>query len=157
MRDTVERTEMLDALTRQEWNAAYFLGLESMFRERGPTTFLGQMEEGYQQIIQADVSPTRREVATSQLVGSPPPPGEHRRACGEILDGTFDLVERARDALGWIDTHLPWADTEWLRALLSLYDDAHPGDPRQLHEAWEEPGPTGRSRDPKDASVGSAL
>ena len=117
--------EALNGLTRQEWSAAYFLGLERMFRWDGPSTFAAQMREGHLRLIEAGYRAPCCDVATGTLARCSLPPGEHEKSCREILDGSFDPIERAREALFWIENNVPRVNTDWLRALLSAYDDAH--------------------------------
>ncbi len=130
------RTDALNGLTRQEWNAAYFLGLEQMFRWDGPNTFAAQMQEGYLRLLEAGHRAQRCDVATAAVPRCSSLPGEHEQSCREILEGFFDPIQRAREALAWIEGTLPHVDTDWLRALLSVYDDAHEAGALPSQVAW---------------------
>lgn len=116
----------LNNLTRQEWNAAYFLGLERVFRRNHPHSFADQMAAGLQCLVQAGYPIRGASSDGDSRALSGATTGEHEKSCEEITRGAFDPIDRARDALPWIAANLPEMNTEWLQALLSLYDTTHP-------------------------------
>lgn len=130
------RLEALDWLTRGEWNAAYFLGLERLFREPSALGFAEQVIAGVRELMAAgcgfeflDRRP-RTVAAPGELMI---PPGEHSRACQEIADGCFDAFARGRQALVWMRTRVPQVDVAWLKHVLEVYREAHsPGG--EVHE-----------------------
>lgn len=101
------------SLTRQEWNAAYFLGSEEgRFRGalaaqvRRGIEILGS--SGYMFEVQALLE------GGGRLGDWPALPDEHERACLEMKRGDFDTSGRAREALRWLKDTAPEIDPTWV-------------------------------------------
>ena len=122
--------ELLNALTKDEWNAAYFLGLEEL--HRGPLGFSvqEQIKRGARRLLSAGYAFERLKAASGdplQATRKTEHPREHHAAFRELADGSFDTIGRARETLDWLAARLPNASRVWLRDLLSLYDRARAG------------------------------
>ncbi|GAB4280923.1 MAG: hypothetical protein Kow0092_36440 [Deferrisomatales bacterium] len=115
----MEQTEILNRLSRQEWNAAYFLGLEEMFRGPSGYNVTEQVSRGVVRLAAAGYcfSQGAPRAPAEESAG----PREHHRACRELGEGSFDAVGRAEEALSWLRGALPELDTEWIEGLLSVY------------------------------------
>ena len=109
----------------EEWNAAYYLGLEQV------------VTHGFQGDFDSQVALGFRLLAAAGYEAAQVQPGvpdsfrrvweEHRNACREIAAGSFDAVRRAREALLWLQEMAPNIGTAWLNKVLSTYDAAHTG------------------------------
>ncbi|MEW6488641.1 MAG: hypothetical protein AB1578_12115 [Thermodesulfobacteriota bacterium] len=112
-------------LTREEWNVAYFLGLEEIVCGDLQCDFDGQIRAGAKRLAAADYRFEPREaVAEAASPGRRP----HERSCRELCDGTFDVVGRARETLHWLALRAPRVSRQWLERLLACYDRTH-GEP----------------------------
>ena len=122
--------ELLNTLTKDEWNAAYFLGLEEL--HRGPFGFgvHEQIKRGARRLVSAGYAFERLKAASGgslQPTRETESSREHRAAFQEMADGSFDTIGRARETLDWLATRLPNTNRAWLRDLLSLYDQTRAG------------------------------
>ncbi|MBI5445489.1 MAG: hypothetical protein HY900_30275 [Deltaproteobacteria bacterium] len=122
--------DVLNALTRQEWNAAYFIGLERILKGEETGNVAVQVAVGLRELQRSGHHFARlREDSARGLCQAPEVPAEreHDRASREILAGSFDQIGRAREALAWFaETSL--ADRAgWLHGLVGLYDRIHGG------------------------------
>jgi hypothetical protein len=122
--------ELLNALTKDEWNAAYFLGLEEL--HRGPFGFgvEEQIKRGARRLVSAGYAFERLKAASGgslQPTRETKSPREHGAAFREMANGSFDTIGRARETLDWLAARLPNANRAWLCDLLSLYDRARVG------------------------------
>ena len=121
--------ETANALTRNEWNAAYFLGMEELDLYPASFNFTEQvvmgakiMASGGYVFEHLDLAPTGWFVSR----GRPTWRGEHDTCCREVASGNFDMLGRAREAFSWISANLPRTSTEWLEGLISLHEGTHP-------------------------------
>ncbi|MBI5015682.1 MAG: hypothetical protein HZB55_09360 [Deltaproteobacteria bacterium] len=114
---------------RQEWNAAYYLGLQEVVTGGFVGTFEAQValgagrlaEKGYVVAFASDGVGIRTPLFS-----------EHNRAARELADGSFDVIGRAREAVQWLSRHVPGVDTGWMRGLVSTYDDLHGTGPERF-------------------------
>jgi hypothetical protein len=108
------------ALTRQEWNAAYFLGLEEVVTGRFQGGLDAQVRRGIEILagtgyafeVQTFLEKGGQLEAWSEL------PDEHGYACRELARGEFDLQGRAREAARWLEEAAPGIDGTWERRVL---------------------------------------
>jgi hypothetical protein len=119
--------DALNCLTREEWNAAYFLGLQKIMEGRAQGNLAAQVRAGVEELCGCGYTFQRLERGPD---GSLRPNriargGEHQAACREILAGEFDPIERARVALAWLRPILQEEKADWLGGLVSLYDRTH--------------------------------
>lgn len=134
------RRDALEWLTRGEWNAAYFLGLERLFHGSSSLDFTEQVIAGFRALLAAGC---RFELFGREAHGVAKPKGpvtrpeEHSRACREVGEGTFDAFGRGRQALAWLRARAPELDVTWLSHVLEVYREAHSPD----GGAQEEPSP----------------
>jgi len=105
---------------RQEWNAAYYLGLREVVRHGFSGTFEARIQRGLELLAPGE------EEHRDALLGSCPLASEHAKACRELNQGSFDAVGRAREALAWIARARPAVDAAWLQGLLQVYEATHP-------------------------------
>jgi len=125
---TVRTQDKLNRLTRHEWNAAYFLGMEALFTENKGASFAHNIAIGVKKMADSGYDFKSLHIANklkSSTVSCDLAPSEHGLACREIADGSFDMITRAREALEWLSLECPDLDTSWLESLLSVYDGAH--------------------------------
>lgn len=113
-------------LSREEWNAAYFLGLEAVFRHDYRGNFSQQVKKGVCILESGGYRVRGRTPATGPFPG----PGsaaenDHSRSCRELADGSFDTVGRMRSAVSWLGVHAPSVSTRWLQGILDTYDRVH--------------------------------
>jgi hypothetical protein len=118
---------VLNGLTRQEWNAAYFVGLERILRGEETGNLSDQVAAGVRELHRSGYRfacvRLDGEGRCSVLTGLPA--GEHDRASREILAGTFDQIGRAREALAWLRETACAEKAGWLNGLVGLYDRIH--------------------------------
>ena len=126
--DGLSTKEAADWLTRDEWNVCYFLGLDSFHRGEVDCGVCEQVAVGMKRLLAGGyrferlrLGPSGRLEPDSAAIRS----GEHEGSCGEIGDGDFDQIGRARQAIGWLGIHAPEIPTGWLEALVALYDRTH--------------------------------
>lgn len=112
-------------LTREEWNAAYFLGLEEIVRGDLQCDFEGQIRAGAKRLAAAGY---RFHPRAPVAEAASPGPTPHERSCRELCDGTFDVVGRARETLHWLALRAPRVNRQWLERLVACYDRTH-GEP----------------------------
>lgn len=120
--------DTLDRLTRQEWNSAYFLGMEALFTENKGASFAQNIAIGARKMSEAGYcfkSLHFANKAKSTLISCDFAPAEHSLACREIAEGSFDAIARASEALDWISKECPEINTSWIEGLLSIYYEAH--------------------------------
>ncbi|MBI5018579.1 MAG: hypothetical protein HZB55_24250 [Deltaproteobacteria bacterium] len=107
---------------RQEWNAAYYLGLQEVVLRGFAGTFDAQVALGAGLL-------SAKGYVVGTLIGAagvePPLVTEHHRAARELHDGSFDAIGRAREAVRWLAQHVSGVDTSWLRDLVATYDALH--------------------------------
>ncbi len=116
------------SLTPEEWNAAYFLGLESIFQRNCTCNVPEQVLEGARILAAAGCPLHHFDPNRERTVdGYRTPAGVHEHPCQAIANGTFDMVHRARAAVRWLNTHAPRVNTRWLVGLIGTYDQLHPG------------------------------
>ena len=119
-----------DWLTREEWNACFFLGFDAYRREGVECGVCGQVAVGMVRLLEQDYRFARLQPTPSgglEPSRPGPAPGEHGVSCGEIGEGTFDYVGRARQAVAWLRTRAPALPRAWLEELVGLYDRLHGG------------------------------
>ena len=118
----------LQMLSPEEWNAAYFLGLEAVFRDDCRCNVCQQVHEGVR-VLTATGYRFRRRVPDSE--GGPGSDSAavnmHERNCQEIAKGAFDTVGRARSAVRWLKDKVPDLNTRWIEGLVQTYDRVHAG------------------------------
>lgn len=104
------------SLTRQEWNAAFFLGSEE---GRFQGALAAQIRRGIQILSGTGYTFEVQALLESggRLGDWPALPDEHERACREIARGDFDTSGRAREALQWLTDTAPEVDGTWLRGM----------------------------------------
>lgn len=130
-----ETVRVADWLTRDEWNACFFLGQEAFFRDEVRCGLCEQVAIGAKKLVDAGYVFTGLRVGTSGRLesrGDGEPPREHEHSCGEVAEGAFDDIGRARIALEWLGTRAPAVSTAWLEQLLALYDRAHGATPEAV-------------------------
>jgi hypothetical protein len=131
----------------EEWNAAYYLGLEQVVTQGFQGDFDSQVALGFRLLAAAGYETAQVYPGVSeacQRVGE-----EHQKACREITAGSFDAVRRAREALLWLRDMVPNVSTAWLSKVLSAYDAAHTGgNPGQDRRVPPPPSGPGASRCP---------
>lgn len=115
-------------LTREEWNACYFVGQEAFFREGLNCGVCEQVAVGLERLRAAGcrfrwlrAGPGDRLEPASRV----PPSGEHDVSCHEVGAGSFDQIGRAREAVVWLRAHAAGVSTGWIENLLALYDRTH--------------------------------
>lgn len=117
-----------DWLTRGEWNACYFLGLDAFHRGDEDCGACEQVAVGMRRLGEAGYRfrhLTRAPSGRWQPAACARPTGEHRGSCTALGDGSFDQLGRARRAIGWLRARAPGISTAWLEELVSLYDRIH--------------------------------
>ena len=115
------------SLTPEEWNAAYFLGLESIFQRDCTCNVPEQVLEGAKILAAAGYQLCRFDPDREGTIdGYRTPAGVHEQPCQAIANGTFDMVHRARATVRWLNTHAPRVSTQWLVGLIGTYDQLHP-------------------------------
>jgi hypothetical protein len=123
-------SEALNLLTRQEWNAAYFLGLERILKGQASGNLADQLAAGVRELHRSGYSfrAVRVQADGSLCAQDGCLVGEHDRASREILHGSFDQIARARESVGWLCEACPGAEkSRWLHGLLGVYDRVHAG------------------------------
>ena len=114
------------ALTSEEWNAAYFLGLESIFRRDCECNVPEQVLEGARILAAAGYRFHRFDPDGEQAVdGHRTRARTQGRPCAEIASGSFDMIPRARATVSWLHAHVPSLSTRWLTGLIGTYDQLH--------------------------------
>jgi hypothetical protein len=118
----------LGMLTWEEWNAAYFLGLEAVFRHGCQCNVSEQVAKGVS-ILEAAGYRLGCDPSDGDRVHGRAAPGlsVHHRSCREIMAGSFDTVGRGRNTMLWLNANMPQVSTQWLGGLLDIYDRLHPG------------------------------
>lgn len=135
--------DVVAGLSRDEWNAAYFLGLEAVFRHRVRCTVCRKVHEGVR-ILSSKGYRFRQEAATGGCGDGPALSAAslHERYCEELGSGTFDTVGRARSAVRWLAAEAPQVDTRWLEELLETYDRLHPARSGERSPKFAKSGPS---------------
>ena len=119
------------SLTPEEWNAAYFLGLESIFQRDCKCNVPEQVLEGARILAAAGYQLCHFDPDREGTVdGYRTPAGVHEHPCQAIANGTFDMVHRARAAVRWLNARAPRVSTRWLVGLIGTYDQLHPELPK---------------------------
>jgi hypothetical protein len=114
---------------RDEWNAAYFLGLEEIVRGDLQCDFEGQMRAGAKRLATAGY---RFKPWAAAAESASPGRRLHERGCRELFDGSFDVVGRARETLHWLARRTPGVNRQWLERLVTCYDRTH-SEPAPVH------------------------
>jgi hypothetical protein len=120
--------ETVNSLTKQEWNAAYFLAMEELQRYPASFNFTERVVMGAKILASHGYRFEHLERAPTGWFASRGHPawrGEHDTCRREIANGTFDLAGRAREALAWISANFPRVSTEWLENLISSNERTH--------------------------------
>ncbi len=112
----------MTGLNRDEWNVAYFLGLEEIACSDLQCDFNGQIEAGESRLAAVGY---RFCGGWLEAEARPRVPTAHEGGCRELAEGTFDGVGRAREALQWLGRHAPGMDCGWLRRVVADYDRVH--------------------------------
>jgi hypothetical protein len=120
--------EALNWLTTQEWNAAYFLGLQLLVDGCSTGNVTQQILQGAERLRAFGYRFRHLEWER----GAPQPgrswerTGEHDVSCRQIWEDRFDLVGRARQARTWLAQLGAGESERWIARLLDLYDRNHP-------------------------------
>jgi hypothetical protein len=135
--------DVVAGLSRGEWNAAYFLGLEAVVHHRVRCTVSRKVHEGVR-ILSANGYRFRQRAPAGghQSTTARSAANLHERYCKELASGTFDTVGRARCAVRWLKAKAPQVDTRWLEELLETYDPLHPAPSGKSAPGFAEPGPS---------------
>ena len=115
-------------LDGKEWNVCYFLGLDAFHRGGVECTACEQVSVGMQRLAATGYAFAHlRRTASGGLEPRPEAgrSGEHEERCIQLGDGSFDVIGRARQAVGWLHAHAPEVPTSWLEELVALYDRTH--------------------------------
>lgn len=123
----------LSVLTPEEWNAAYFLGLEAIFRRGCRCNVSEQVLEGLRLLVAAGYRVRSPSSRVARLPARRSPSDVHERSCQQLATGTFDAVGRARRAARWINTRVPQVSTAWIVWLVETHDRLHP------KRSWDGP------------------
>jgi hypothetical protein len=126
--DTRTGDNEVEWLTREEWNACYFLGQEAFFRDHVKCGLCDRVSIGMERLINTGYEFEMLRAGSSgrlKAITTERPPGEHHLSCEEVASGAFDDIGRARDALRWLQDRTPGVSTKWLEDILDLYDQAH--------------------------------
>lgn len=123
----MDSEDSTSVLTLGEWNAAYFLGLESIFQRDCQCNVPEQVLEGARILSASGYRFQHFEAERARSFdGYLTPAGDRERPCDEIANGSFDMVSRAREAVLWLERHVPQVETQWLTGLLRAWDQLHP-------------------------------
>ncbi len=136
---------LLEWLTPDEWNAAYFLGLEALFHREVGGNLADQVTAGVDRLRAAGhrfehLAPD----PAGNLVPRPgsPMPAHHSTVCEEIRLDLFDAPSRGHRFLAWLaERPRLGIDDRWLRRILSIYESTHdrPADSPAPACPWPHP------------------